>query len=1262
MQLIDGRPVFAATDLVGFLACSHRLELERAALAKLVAKPIRDDPSIELIAKRGIEHEQRYLEELREQGRRIVEIEKDGSAVAPLDAIGEAPPRDAGAELRAAAEQTIAAMRGGADVVYQATFFDGTWRGHADFLLRRDHVAGEPDSVFGPWHYEVADTKLARHVKASAILQICSYVEQLTAVQGMQPEYLYVVLGGRERPTDQLRVDDYMAYYRRVKDEFEAAVGVRGTTAAPVAYPPAATYPEPVEHCDVCRWVVMCKARRRSDDDLSLVAGASSRQRRALKVRGVPTRRGLAGVELPMVPPLDGIGGAALERIREQARIQVQSEDRGEVLWELLPLDRDKDGAPVPDRGLLVLPEPSDGDLFLDLEGDPFALDDGVDYLFGILEPRLAEDGRWTRADGERFPRFHAIWSLDEEGRVTWAAEKAAFERTIDLIMDRWALDPAMHVYHYAAYERTALGRLAQRHGTREEEVDRLLRGGVLIDLFRVVRQGIRAGVESYSIKKIEPLYALEREVELKDAGSSIVAFETWLELGAETPVEDAQAILDGIEGYNRDDVVSNWRLREWLEERRRDLETQEGGLPPRPGPDDGAATESLSEREEAVAELSAALTVDDPGDPVQRAQNAETAGRWLLAQLLAWHRREDKSAWWRYFELLGKTDEELIAEREPLGDLELLDERPEKQSTAYRFSFPAQDHRISDSSKVSDPRTRESAGDVLEVDDVARTITIKRGKKLAGVELPRSLVPDGVVPSGELAESLLRTGQWVVANGLGEVDPDMPGAAGMAAVRALLLRTPPNAGQGPGGPLRRAGESPLDAARRIVLTAPGGVLPIQGPPGSGKTYTGARMIVALAQQGKRVGVVANSHKVIGKVLDEVAVAAREANVTVRIGQKPKAEQAPTHAAAEVLAANADVDEALRTHAVDVVGAVAWTWCRPEMARPQPVLDVLVVDEAGQMSLANVLACAPAARTVVLLGDPQQLDQPTQGAHPPGAERSALSHLLADPAYVHPDRPTITPAEGLFLDQTWRLHPDVCRFTSDAFYAGRLHPVEGLERQLIVGGAGGTRTDTAGLLSGTGLRYLPVSHAGNATDSAEEAAAIAGLVADLLATGTHWVDMAGIEHALTVNDIVIVAPYNAHVGAIERACATIGLPPVFVGTVDKFQGQEAPISIYALGTSTPEEAPRGMEFLYSLNRLNVATSRARCVAAIVMSPALVRVTCRTPRQMRLANGLCLAVEAAAETNAPGSAPQPGTAGEPSLVLFPHLDERAGGPV
>ena len=1220
MQLIDGRPVYAATDLVGFLACGHRLALERAAMHGLVAKPVRNDPSIDLIAKRGLEHERRYLEDLRLEGRTVVAIEKDGSTVAsPMAPDGTPAPRDAGAELRVAAAQTLDAMRAGADVVYQATFFDGTWRGHADFLLRRDHAPGEPYSAFGPWHYEVADTKLARHVKASAILQICSYVEQLTAIQGRQPEFLYVVLGGSARPTDRRRVDDFMAYYRRVKREFEAAVGIRGEGAPDPTYPPADTYPEPVEHCAVCRWSPQCRTRRRTDDDLSLVAGAAARQRSALKARDVGTRRGLAGLQLPMAPSLENVGREALARVREQARIQVQSEDAGRVLWELLPLDRGEDGEPVPLRGFLGLPVPSEGDLFLDLEGDPFALDDGVDYLFGILEPRLPEDDvRWAAPDGERTPKFHAIWSLDDDGRVTWASEKAAFEETIDLIMDRWARDPDLHVYHYAAYERTALGRMAQRHGTREEEVDRLLRGEVLVDLYRVVRQGLRAGVESYSIKKIEPLYALTREQDLKDAGSSIVAFETWLELGADTPPQDAAKILDGIAAYNRDDVVSNWRLRDWLEERRRDLEVREGRALPRPVIDDGAASKELTDRERHVAELMERLTEGVPADPADRAKDPDGAARWLLAQLLAWHRREDKSAWWRYFTLIRMTDEELIEEREPLGGLVPVGEpRADKRSLVWTFSFPTQEHKIDRGTGHDDPRTGKGAGEVLWLDDARGLLELKRGASFANTPLPTALVPDAVVRTTELANSLLRTGELVAGLGLAAV-PEGDGLPDLAAARALLLRLPP-AGQ-PGEDLVEPGETPLAAAVRLAPDLTGRVLPIQGPPGSGKTYTGAQMIARLADAGFRTGVVANSHKVIGNLLetvDELArklLAAGETTRLPRIGQKPKSDRDPTWPGAAVLADNPAVATALRSGTLDVVGATAWTWCRPEMALPEPVLDVLFVDEAGQMSLANVLACAPAARAIVLLGDPQQLDQPTQGSHPPGAERSALGHILGD-------RATIEPSEGLFLGQTWRLHPEICDFTSGAFYEGRLKPIDGLERQRV-GGAGG-----GAVLAGTGMRHVPVSHDGNATDSTEEAAAVVDLVRELLDGGATWTDRHGIAHALTLDDIIIVAPYNAHVAAIERAFGAAGLGQPFVGTVDKFQGQERPVSIYAMGTSSPEDAPRGMEFLYSLNRLNVATSRARCVAAVVCSPALLRVGCRTPRQMQLANGLCLAVEA-----------------------------------
>jgi predicted RecB family nuclease len=299
VQLIDGRPVYAATDLVGFLACSHRLALERAALAGLVPKPMREDPQIELIAKRGLAHERRYRDELVASGRSVVEIQPDGSVA------------DRGEALRDAAAATIEALRSGVDVVYQATFFDGRWVGFADFLLRV-----ERPSALGSWSYEVADTKLARHVKGGAVLQICSYVDQLQAIQMLEPERLHVVLGGSAHAIESLRVADYMAYYRRVKHEFEAALA-----AGKPVYPVIATYPDPVEHCDVCRWVVQCKAQRRADDDLSLVAGITARQRRGLKARSIRRRRDLAVLDVPMRPRLDGVTDASLERIRDQARL-----------------------------------------------------------------------------------------------------------------------------------------------------------------------------------------------------------------------------------------------------------------------------------------------------------------------------------------------------------------------------------------------------------------------------------------------------------------------------------------------------------------------------------------------------------------------------------------------------------------------------------------------------------------------------------------------------------------------------------------------------------------------------------------------------------------------------------------------------------------------------------------------------------------------------------------------------------------------------
>jgi predicted RecB family nuclease len=1195
VQTIDGRSVYAATDLVAYLACEHLTQLERAAMAGLVRRPMRDDPELDIIRKRGFEHERRFLADLRAGGRSAVSIELDGSI------------EDRGDQLRAAAAETEAAMAAGADVIYQATFFDGTWRGHADFLLRVDD-ATRP-SRFGPYHYEVADTKLARHVKASAVLQICTYVDLLEAVQDVRPEWMHVALGGSAREVERLRVDDYMAYYRSARDRFLEAM----TDEAPAVFPPADTYPEPVDHCDVCRWAAECVARRRDDDHLSLVAGISARQRRALTTAGTTTLAQLGRLELPVVPPLEGTSAGALARVREQARIQLEGRLEGRPKYELL---LPGPGAAVdPERGLATLPPPTSNDLFLDLEGDPYAFDDGLDYLFGILE-----------TDGT----FHAFWSRGDDGEFTLAAERHAFERLMDFIGERLAADPTLHVYHYAAYEPTALKRLMGRYGTREDAVDGLLRGGVLVDLLRAVRQSLRASVESYSIKKMEQFYGFVREIDLRDAGSSIVAFEQWLELGdGERPAADH---LARIEAYNRDDVVSTQRLRDWLEERRGELAILTGQAVPRPTPRIDSLPADLTEAQARVQALVDRLAGPDivPVDAAGRSPGEH--GRWLLAQLLGWHRREDKSMWWDFHRMLDLTPEQLVDEDAPIGMLEPIgpiDEVKNGKQT-WRYSFPAQDFDLG-RGEVHDPAQKQQrpndspftwqVGEGAVADVAAGTVDFRRS---LDIPHPRAIVPLDWVRTVDQQASLIELGEWVAAN---RIDGDGP----YQAARDLLIGRPPRVGQGAGDALCRPGETDLDAARRLALALDRTTLPIQGPPGSGKTYSGARMILTLLAAGKRVGITGTSHKVIGNLLKAVLKAAEEEPgvdvMPVQRGDKEQVVEDPRVARGKD---TNDVRARLQDGRANLAAGTPWLWASSRMV---DAVDVLFVDEAGQISLANVVAISRATNSVVLLGDPQQLDQPLRGSHPPGADRSALAHVLAGQATMPEDR-------GLFLETTWRLHPQLCAFTSEVFYDDRLDP----EPHLIV-----QRVNAVGTLGdGIGPRLLEVPTVGADNESPDEADEVVRVARSIVEGGARWVNEKGELRPVTWDEVLIVAPYNAQVGAIKRRLPSVAR----VGTVDKFQGQEAPISIYSLTTSSPELAPRGMDFLYSRNRLNVATSRARCIAIVAASPDLLRVRARTPAQMRLANALCRYVEMA---SVGGRSIAPDTSAVDGKPTAPNLD-------
>ena len=1161
MKVTEGRVRLAASDVANFLACRPLTQLDLLrALGEL--RPPRDwDVGFQELVRRGEVHERGVLERFRADGLDVVEI-----SAAEDDALA-----------------TAEAIRGRAGVIFQGTLTGGgpgaPLFGRPDFLVRADLLPA-PDGEARPGGYEVVDAKLARSAKARAVVQSAFYSHLLAGVQGIEPRWMHLALGNGEFAS--FKVNDYAAYERQTRRLLEAAIE---------ADPAAEVYPEPVEHCAICRWRDMCRDRRRTDDDLSLVAGMTTGQRRALKGDGISTRRGFAA--LPGLPRLDRVSPDALERAQLQARLQVASEDDGIIRYELLDPERDGDGALVANRGLLALPEPADGDLFFDIEGARYYSEDGrefgLQYLFGVVDT--------AEVDRAGLPRYTQIWAYDRAG------EKRAFEELIDFITERRARHPGLHVYHYNHYEPTsvdhltelhetrqeAVGALMGRFATREDEVDDLFRLGVFTDLYRVVRQGVRAGVESYSIKRLEPLCGYDRRVDLDEATASLIALEAALEDGTAAGDRDRQRV---VAGYNEDDCRATLALRDWLEGRRAELAERLGQQLPRPVVAEKPAAAEDSETARIRSALLAGVSAETSGAIAWgvSAETPEGQARVLLADLLDWHRREDKPAWWRYFHVRRLSPAELTGEPDALGGLvggKVVGRV--KKSVVRRFGFPPQEHKFSAGGTACDPDT-DKQWSICDVDDARGTIDLKMGSAYSG-PWPVALVEAGPPRTREQRDRLRDLGDRVVRAGVGGGD----------AATALLLRRPPDGGSSPAGSLRAEGETASDAAVRLAVSLRRSYLPMQGPPGTGKTYTAAEQILELIADGRTVGITGPSHAVICHLIDTVYEHARWRGAGApRIGQRAERDNPHRHADAATMS-NDQLEQALRDGELDVAAGTAWLWARTGMAGS---VDTLFVDEAGQLSLAGVLAVAGAARNLVLLGDPQQLAQPSHATHPPDAGVSALEHILDH-------RATMPAGAGLLLDQTYRMHPDLCRFTSEAFYDGKLHGVDGLDRQEVAG-------------FGSGLHIVEVAHQGNTTASPEEAREVARLTGRL--TGQTWRAKDGADRPVVPGDILIVTPYNAQIRSIQSALAASGQTGFKVGTVDKFQGREAPVVIYSMATSSADEAPRGMEFLYDLHRLNVATSRARAVAIIVASPDLIRVSCRTPQQMVLANALCRAWE------------------------------------
>ena len=989
---------------------------------------------------------------------------------------------------------------------------------------------------------------------------MCNYSAHVARIQGTEPVHGHLVLGSGVEA--RFTIADYSAYYRHQKAQFLARVEH-----------PADAYPAEIGHCSICRWTEMCADQRDADDYLGIVAGIRGSHVEKLAKSGITTIAALAAASDDQRP--SGMTATSFAKLRAQAALQHKQRQAqaaklaGEPTYFYDLLDHD------PKSGFEQLPPPDPGDVYFDMEGDPlYSPERGLEYLFGV----------YLRGEG-----YKAFWAR------TLAEERSAFEQFMDFIAERRERYPGMHVYHYAPYETVALRRLMGVYGTREVELDTLLRGDAFIDLYAVVRQAVRISQPSYSIKKLEPFYGMERHTDVKRGDDSIVMFETWVANGDQT-------ILDDIEQYNNDDCRSTMLLHDWLLERRAERGRALGGdipwrePPAEPKADEETPADGLAPR--LLADLPDLLTMS-----ALRSASDEVRARWLLGHLLQYHRREAKPAWWKVFDRYDNADQMAEFDHEAIGDLRLRDDippyklKPRDRNMVHTYEFPDQQYNLG-RGNVHCPHTQQPAGDVIAIDDDNNRLQIKLNAKIVPNQL-RALIPGGPLDTKVQRLAIARIASALEAGTIRDTFP---------AIYDILTNAAPRiTGVAPGTPIQPAVISG-EAIAQLVQSLDRSYLFIQGPPGSGKSTTGGHAIASLLGAGLRVGIVARGYAAIQNLLHKVEESCAQRGITFAGLHKHSGEEnAYQSKLAAPMIANTDDNATFVTTEHQLAAGTPWLFSREDLLQSY---DVLFMDEAGQLSLGDAIACATAAKNIVLLGDPLQLAQVSQGSHPLGTGPSVLEHLLGE-------HHTVQPEHGVFLNISYRMHPGICAFISETVYDGRL--------------SAGANTANSAVsspgLNGSGVRYAPVVHRNNSRESAEEADRIAGEIAELL-RGTVTISDAPAR-PLRQSDILVVTPYNAQRTRIARTLAARGFADVMVGTVDKFQGQEAAVVFYSMATSSSNEMPRDMSFLFEKNRFNVAVSRAQCLSVVVCSPDLLEVHCRTPNEMMLASLLCAYVEAAA---------------------------------
>ena len=1050
-------------------------------------------------------------------------------------------------------ELTLSAMKNGVDVIAQARLENNQFLGFADFLIK---VAGS--SKLGDYHYEVWDTKLASKVKPTFAIQLCCYSEMLEAIQGVFPRNITVLLGTNEKVS--LRTSDYFHYYLELKKSF-LSTHIQFNSN---------NMPDPAESKSWGNWSAFAKQLLIEKDHLLQVANILRGQIKKLNQADIRTMKQLADTNMENIK---GINTLVFQRLKAQASIQIASAGKSTPKFKIIKPD---DGER---SGLALLPPQSQLDVFFDIEGDPFD-EGGLEYLWG---------NTYLNDQGER--SFKDFWAHNRD------QEKKAFEQFIHWVYERWQRDPSMHIYHYANYEITACRKLMGRYGVCEFEVDQLLRNEVFVDLYKLVKGCLILGEPKYSIKNVEHLYRGKRETAVAGGDASIAVYEKWRELnaiGEQGDTWQTSNILKDIRDYNIDDCDSTLELADWLRHQQKKYDISYLGKTEVVEPEVKEEATELTQLRDRLLEKALEYSTSDP---------KKEALILNLAWILEFHRREAKPVFWRLFERLGLSHVELLDDLNCLACCErtrrdAFKPTPRARNLAYEFQFdPAQEFKGASNSfyllGLEDENGKYLKANYLEeFSDLPNGLIVLQMKQESSDLI--TIVPDEHVNANPIPQSIYQV-----------VEDYESGQLERCAIIDFLNRSKPVIKNYKEGPIASSNDpnQRLHQVINAVRNLDNSYLTIQGPPGSGKSHTGKHIIAELVKTGAKIGVSSNSHKAINNLLLSTAKFCREEGINATFACTKETEPELIDAGVSILNNN---NLANHVEPGCVLGTTAWGFSRDDMSEQ---LDYLFVDEAGQVSIANLVAMSRSSKNLVLMGDQMQLGQPSQGTHPAESGLSILDYLLHD-------TPTISNDMGVFLGTTYRMHSAVNQFISTHIYDGKLESHPDNDKRTIK-----VPNDYKGILNKeAGIIFSAVCHEGNTQASDEEVAEIETMVNQLL--GRTFTELSDKSRPVTLDDMLFVAPYNHQVSKLKQVFGS----QAKVGSVDKFQGQEAPIVFLSMCASDASESPRGLDFLFDKHRINVAISRAQSLAIIVGNPRMVSTPVNRVDQLKtinLFNALCM---------------------------------------